>query len=62
MALTLGSMIPPLWTGVIASRWSFQAALGINYVMVLPLIFLALYLGRTENRHKNIQPMTGAMQ
>ena len=48
VALTIGSMVPPLWTGVIASHWSFQVALGVNYVMVLPLIFLALYLGRLE--------------
>lgn len=46
VAMTLGSMVPPVWTGIIAERWSFQVALGVNYVMVLPLIFLALYLGR----------------
>ncbi len=48
VALTLGSMVPPLWTGVIASIWSFQVALGVNYLLVLPLIFVALYLGRIE--------------
>jgi fucose permease len=48
MALTLGSMVPPLWTGVVAEAWSFQAALGINYTLVLPLIFLAVYLARKE--------------
>lgn len=46
VAMTMGSMVPPVWTGMIAERWSFQVALGVNYVMVLPLIFLALYLGR----------------
>ncbi len=49
VAMTLGSMIPPLWTGIIAERWSFQIALGVNYIMVVPLIFLALYLGRQES-------------
>ncbi|MCB0123827.1 MAG: MFS transporter [Caldilineaceae bacterium] len=44
IAMTFGSMVPPLWTGIIADRWSFQTALGVNYVMVLPLIFIALYL------------------
>lgn len=48
VALTLGSMIPPLWTGVIAERWGFQTALGINYLLVLPMIGLALYLGKVE--------------
>jgi len=48
VAMTLGSMIPPFWTGIIAEQWSFQGALGVNYVMVLPLIFIALYLRRQE--------------
>lgn len=48
VAMTFGSMVPPLWTGIIADRWSFQTALGVNYVMVLPLIFIALYLVRGE--------------
>jgi MFS transporter, FHS family, glucose/mannose:H+ symporter len=50
VAMTLGAMIPPLWTGILAEFWGFQVALGVNYVMVLPLIFLALYLGRVEVR------------
>lgn len=48
VAMTLGSMIPPFWTGIIAEQWSFQGALGVNYVMVLPLILIALYLRRQE--------------
>ncbi len=48
VALTLGSMIPPLWTALIAEGWNFQIALAVNYLMVLPLIFLARYLGRVE--------------
>jgi FHS family glucose/mannose:H+ symporter-like MFS transporter len=62
IALTLGSTAPPLWTGVVASIWSFQVALGINYLMVLPLIFLAIYLGRIESRPSDTQPVTGAAQ
>ncbi|MCX6046003.1 MAG: MFS transporter [Chloroflexi bacterium] len=65
VALTLGSMIPPLWTGVVASIWSFQVALGVNYLLVLPLIFLALYLGRIERRDiesRDPQLATGATQ
>jgi fucose permease len=48
IAMTFGAMIPPLWTGIIADQWSFQVALGINYLLVLPLIFIALYLRRIE--------------
>ncbi len=48
IAMTLGAMVPPLWTGLIAEWWSFQFALGVNYGMVLPLIFIALYLARQE--------------
>ncbi|HMN28223.1 MAG TPA: MFS transporter [Caldilineaceae bacterium] len=62
IGLTLGSMIPPLWTAVVAGVWGFQVALGINYVMVLPLIFLALYLGRVELRASQPHPATSATQ
>ncbi|CAN5553085.1 MFS transporter [soil metagenome] len=55
VALTLGSMVPPLWTGVVASIWSFQVALGVNYLLALPLIFLALYLGRIERLPSDLQ-------
>ena len=57
--MTIGSMIPPLWTGIIAERWNFQVALGVNYIMVVPLIFLALYLGRQER--VTIQPINDAV-
>jgi MFS transporter, FHS family, glucose/mannose:H+ symporter len=50
LALTLGSMIPPLWTGVIADLWDFRLALGVNYILVLPLLLTAFYLGRIERR------------
>ena len=55
VAMTFGAMLPPLWTGVIADWWSFQAALTINFVMVPPLILIALYLGRIEAR--NLEPV-----
>lgn len=48
VAMTFGAMVPPLWTGIIADGWSFQAALAVNYVMVPPLILIALYLRRLE--------------
>ena len=48
--MTLGAMIPPVWTGVIAEWWSFQAALGVNYVMVLGLLAVTIYLYRTDGR------------
>jgi FHS family glucose/mannose:H+ symporter-like MFS transporter len=57
VAMTLGSMIPPLWTGIIAGSWGLQIALGFNYIMVLPLIFLGLYLGRIEARQSKSQPV-----
>jgi len=62
VAMTLGSMAPPLWTGIIADRWSFQTALGVNYLLVLPLVFIALYLGRNEVRQRHPQTVTGATQ
>lgn len=61
VAMTLGSMAPPLWTAVIAEQWSFQVALGVNYLMVLPLILIALYLGRSESRQSSAQPVTGTV-
>ncbi len=57
VAMTLGGMVPPVWTGVIAGAWGLQAALGVNYILVPPLILLALYLGRAEARHLAGQPV-----
>lgn len=48
IAMTLGAMVPPLWTGWLADLRSFQFALGINYLMVLPLVGIALYLNQQE--------------
>ena len=52
VAMTLGAMIPPLWTGFIASIWTFQGALGVNYVMVIGLLLVAPYLLRLEQLHE----------
>ncbi|MEM7032706.1 MAG: MFS transporter [Chloroflexota bacterium] len=51
VAMTIGSMIPPLWTGIIADWWSFQSAMAFNYVLVPPLIIIALYLKHIEKPH-----------
>ena len=48
VALTLGSILPPLWTGVLADATSLQIALGANYVMAALLVALAWYLGRSH--------------
>lgn len=50
VAMTIGMMVPPLWTGIIADAWSFQTALAVNYLMVPPLMVIALYLRRVEAR------------
>lgn len=50
VAMTLGAMIPPLWTGLLAERWGLQVALGLNYVMAPPLLLLAIFLSRREMR------------
>lgn len=54
VGMTLGVMIPPLWTGFLAERWGFQPALGVNYLLALALLAIALYLRRVER--KQIQP------
>lgn len=50
VGMTLGAMIPPVWTGFLAARWGFQAALAVNYGLVLLLLVCALYLKRLEAR------------
>jgi len=52
VSMTLGAMIPPLWTGVIAEQWNFQAALGVNYVMVVALLGVGIYLYRRDDRRE----------
>lgn len=47
-ALTLGSMLPPWWTGVVAGLRGLPFAIALNYVLVLPLIGIALHLRRRE--------------
>lgn len=55
VSMTLGAMIPPVWTGVIAEWWSFQVALGVNYVMVLGLLAVAIYLYRIDSRQRTTE-------
>ncbi|MBI3958661.1 MAG: MFS transporter [Chloroflexi bacterium] len=55
VSMTLGAMIPPLWTGIIAEQWSFQAALGVNYGMVVALLAVALHLWKQEGRRENLR-------
>lgn len=62
VAMTIGAMLPPLWTGVIAEQWSFQTALAINYIMAPPLILIAIYLSRVEARDTAPQPVTNMSQ
>jgi fucose permease len=57
VAMTLGAMIPPFWTGIIAESWGMQIALGFNFIMVVPLIFIGLYLGRIEARKSQTMPV-----
>jgi fucose permease len=56
VGMTLGSMIPPVWTGLIADRWNFQMALGVNYLLVVALMGIVLYLSRLESRSAAGQP------
>ena len=50
VAMTIGTMLPPLWTAFFSDLWSFQTALGINYSMALLLLAVCLYLARIEPR------------
>ncbi|MYC21937.1 MAG: MFS transporter [Caldilineaceae bacterium SB0662_bin_25] len=53
VAMTIGTMLPPLWTAIFSDLWSFQTALGINYAMALLLLAVCLYLTRLEPRTKS---------
>ena len=53
VAMIAGAMLPPLWTGFFSDIWSFQTALGINYVMAILLLAVCLYLGRIERQSVN---------
>lgn len=52
VAMTIGTMLPPLWTAIFSDLWSFQAALGINYSMAILLLAVCVYLARIEPRTK----------
>jgi fucose permease len=51
-ALTLGSSLPPWWTGMIGGAWNLSAALRLNYLMVVPLIGIGIYLLREPGREQ----------
>ena len=53
VAMTIGTMLPPLWTAIFSDLWSFQTALGINYSMAVLLLAVCVYLGRIEPRAKS---------
>ncbi|MDE0143031.1 MAG: MFS transporter [Caldilineaceae bacterium] len=53
VAMTIGTMLPPLWTAIFSDLWSFQTALGINYSMALLLLAVCVYLARIEPRTKS---------
>jgi FHS family glucose/mannose:H+ symporter-like MFS transporter len=48
LAMTLGGALPPWWTGVLGSAWSLSSALRFNYLLVLPLLGIGLYVLRHE--------------
>jgi FHS family glucose/mannose:H+ symporter-like MFS transporter len=50
LAMTAGATLPPWWTGLIADQWGFQTALAVNFVMVVPLVWISLYLRKVERR------------
>ncbi len=52
VAMTIGTMLPPLWTAIFSDLWSFQTALGINYTMAFLLLAVCLYLARVELRSR----------
>ena len=58
VAMTLGAMLPPYWTSLVAERWGLHTALTVNCFMLVPLIFLGLYLLRTESRQPKPQAAT----
>ena len=53
VAMTIGTMLPPLWTAIFSDLWSFQTALGINYSMAFLLLAVCVYLARIEPRTKS---------
>jgi fucose permease len=47
-ALTLGSMLPPWWTGIVADTRSLSFAIGLNYILVVPLLGIGWYLAQRD--------------
>lgn len=60
ISMTFGATFPPIWTGYIADQWGLHAALAFNCFMLVPLIFLGIYLLRIENRQPKVQEAPAA--
>lgn len=58
VAMTLGGSLPPWWTGVLGGVWSLSAALRFNYLLVLPLIGIGLYVREHERRMRAERTIT----
>ena len=48
LAMNLGTMLPPWWTGIIAEKTNFKIAVGANYILMLPLLWIAWRLPKIE--------------
>ncbi|NLK07094.1 MAG: MFS transporter [Firmicutes bacterium] len=40
IAMSLGSMLPPLWTGLIAAQWGLKAGMAVNGLLFVPLLLV----------------------
>lgn len=50
VGMTLGTMIPPWWTGLIAEASNFQVAVGVNFILVLLLLWASYRLRKDERQ------------
>jgi len=48
-AMTLGSLLPPWWTGAIADLWSFRGALGLNGGLFALMLTAAVHVYRARS-------------
>jgi fucose permease len=54
VALTVGSLIPPVWTSFLVDQFDMRVALGVNYGMIVMLVVLVRYLG-AQNPERRAQ-------
>ncbi|HHT27108.1 MAG TPA: MFS transporter [Firmicutes bacterium] len=59
-AMTLGTMLPPWWTGILAEFGGLQMALSINYIMVIIMIAAVILLNRQVAVHTDPAPRLAA--